>query len=94
MLTLYESANHPHMRERKTARRVKDRLIGEFDLPGMPVKFSAWPDRTDVKADLLGESNETVLREYLDLSDAEIAKLYADKVLVRDPMLDEEAATK
>ncbi len=62
------------MRERKTARKVKDRLIGEFDIPGMPVKFSAWPDRTDVKADLLGENNETVLREYLGLSDAEIAQ--------------------
>jgi CoA:oxalate CoA-transferase len=94
VLSLYESANHPHMRERKTARRVKDRLIGEFDIPGMPVKFSSWPDRTDVKADLLGESNEAVLREYLNLSDADIAQLYKDKVLVHDRMLDGEATQK
>ena len=91
VLTLHESANHPHMRERKTVRRVKDRLIGEFDIPGMPVKFSAWPDRTDVTADLLGEHNEAVLREYLGLSDAEIAQLYTDKVLVHDRMLGGEA---
>ena len=88
VLTLYESMNHPHLRERKTVRRVKDRMIGEFDIPGMPVKFSRWPDRTGVQADLLGEHNESVLQEYLGLSDAEIKALYADQVLVRDPMLD------
>ena len=35
-----------------------------------------------------------MLREYLNLSDAEIAKLYADKVLVRDPMLEGELEQK
>ena len=80
---------HPHLRERGTVRRVKDRLIGEFDIPGLPAKFSRWPDRTAVAADLLGEHNEAVLRELLGLSDQEIAELYAGKVLVRDPLLDD-----
>jgi CoA:oxalate CoA-transferase len=89
VLTLNEAVAHEHLRQRKTVRRVEDPLIGAFDIPGLPVKFSRWADRTDVRADLLGEHNEDVLRELIDLSDAEIAALYRDKVLVRDAALDE-----
>jgi CoA:oxalate CoA-transferase len=92
VLSLPEATAHPHLRERGTVRRVKDRLIGEFDIPGPPAKFSQWPDWTAVEADLLGERNEQVLRELLLLTDAEIAGLYAEKVLVRDPLLDSLAA--
>jgi hypothetical protein len=42
----------------------------------------------EIAADRLGEHKEAVLRELLALTDAEIAGLYADKVLVRDPLLD------
>jgi CoA:oxalate CoA-transferase len=50
----------------------------------MPTKFSAWPDdRSDLQAPRLGEHNEEVLREVLNLSDAEIAELYAQQVLVK-----------
>ena len=45
-------------------------------------------ERTEIVADPLGEHNEEVLRELLSLSDQEITDLYADKVLVRDPLLD------
>jgi CoA:oxalate CoA-transferase len=92
VLTLHEAMAHPHLRERGTVRRVKDRLLGEFDIPGMPVKFSQWPDRPAVGADLLGEHNERVLRELLALSEQDIAALYADKVLVRDPALEARSA--
>jgi CoA:oxalate CoA-transferase len=88
VLTLHEAMAHPHLRERGTVRRVTDRLIGEFDIPGMPVKFSQWPDRAPAGAALLGEHNEEVLRGLAGLSDCDIAALYADKVLVRDPALD------
>jgi crotonobetainyl-CoA:carnitine CoA-transferase CaiB-like acyl-CoA transferase len=67
---------------------VKDRALGEFDIPGLPVKFSRWPQRASVEADLLGEHNEHVLREVLGLSDPEIAELYAEKIIIRDPLLD------
>ena len=88
VLTLHEAMAHPHLRERGTVRRVKDRAIGEFDIPGLPVKFSRWPQRASVEADLLGEHNEPVLRELLGLSDPEIAELYAEKIIIRDPLLD------
>jgi crotonobetainyl-CoA:carnitine CoA-transferase CaiB-like acyl-CoA transferase len=76
------------LRERGTVRRVSDESIGAFDIPGLPVKFSRWAERSDIAADRLGEHNEAVLRELLALTDQEIAGLYADKVLVRDPLLD------
>lgn len=90
VLKLEEAMEHPHLRGRKTIRRVRDPELGEFDLPGMPVKFSDWPDRTDVKAARLGENNEAVMREMLGLSDAEIAALHAESVLLRGGATDYE----
>jgi CoA:oxalate CoA-transferase len=43
----------------------------------MPAKLSQWPENTTLRADLLGEHNEEVLRALLNLSDREIAALYA-----------------
>jgi CoA:oxalate CoA-transferase len=88
VLTLREAMDHPHLRGRGTVRRVRDEAIGEFDIPGLPAKFSRWPGRNELTADRLGERNDEVLRELLSLSDAEIAGLYADKVIVRDPTLE------
>ena len=53
----------------------------------MPVKFSAWPDRMELRSARLGEDNERVLRDYLDFTDKRIAELYANGVLVRDPTI-------
>ena len=39
-------------------------------------------------APLLGEHNEEVLRDLLRISEAEIAALYSENVLVRDRMSD------
>jgi CoA:oxalate CoA-transferase len=88
VLTLHEAMAHPHLRERGTVRRVRDATIGEFDIPGPPAQFSRWPGRTELAADRLGQHNDEVLRELLSLSEAEIAGLYADKVIVRDPTLE------
>jgi CoA:oxalate CoA-transferase len=88
VLTLHEAMAHPHLRERGTVRQVRDATIGEFDIPGLPAKFSRWCAPNDLSADRLGEHNETVLREILSLSDADIAGLYADKVVVRDSTLE------
>src|SRR5579864_6035094 len=89
VLSLEEAMAHPHLRERKTVRRVSDRSFGEFDIPALPVKFSDWPDRTDLKASRLGEDNEAILREMMALSDAEIAELYAGQVLIKAPTVED-----
>ena len=93
VLTLAEAMAHPHLRERRTVRRVNDPAIGEFDIPGLPAKFSRWPERTQLAADLLGEHNEEILKSLLDYSDADIAVLYRDGVLVRDRLLDDRERT-
>jgi CoA:oxalate CoA-transferase len=85
VLKVEEAMAEPHLRERKTVRRVKHEKMGEFDIPSMPVKFSTWPTRTDLKASVVGEDNAAVLKEVLGLSDAESAKLRADKVLIEAP---------
>jgi CoA:oxalate CoA-transferase len=87
VLTLNEAMAHPHLRARGTVRQVADPQLGAFAIPGPPVRFSRWPERTNLRADLLGAHNEEVLKELAGLSDAEIAALYDEGVLVRDPAL-------
>ncbi len=79
---LAESMAHPHLRGRKTVRRVRDGALGEFDIPGMPVKFSAWPDRTEVKASLMGADNAAIVTELAGLSAADADELARAGVLI------------
>ena len=66
---------------------MHDPILGEVAIPGVPVKFSAWPDKTEVRAARFGEDNERVLHELLNMPDDEIRALYTDAILVRDPTL-------
>ena len=83
VLTLNDAMAQPHLVERGTVRQVSDPQIGPFAIPGSPVRFSAWSDPSELKADLLGGHNESILRE-VGLSDQDIAELYSEKVLVQD----------
>jgi len=84
VLTLNQAMEHPHLKGRRTIRRVRDTALGEFDIPGLPVKFSDWEPNQHLQASVLGEHNEVVLRELLNLSEDEIRQLYEDGVLVQD----------
>jgi CoA:oxalate CoA-transferase len=88
VLTVHEAMAQPHLRERGTVRRVADRDIGEFDIPGLAAKFSRWSPAAEIRADRLGEHKEEILRETLGLTDEEIRQLYLDKTIVHDPLLD------
>src|SRR5690606_20851566 len=44
ILTVPQAIDQPHHRARGTVRRVSDRILGEFDMPGMPLRFSGHPD--------------------------------------------------
>jgi len=87
VLTVNEALKHPHLNERKTVRWVNDPLLGRVAIPAVPVKFSAWPDRLEVRTARLGEDNERVLHEYLNMPDEKIRRLYEGGVLVRDPTI-------
>ncbi len=64
-----------HFRQRGTVRTVTDPLVGTFDIPGFPVKFSDAPPELDLAAPALGEANAYVLRDLLGYDDAAIAGL-------------------
>lgn len=72
---------HPHMRERRTVRTIHDRLAGDFDIPGMPLRFSDYPEIMDLEAPFLGEHNAEILSTYLDMSAEQITALEAEGVL-------------
>ena len=84
VLSLNEAMEHPHLRNRGTVRKVKDEILGEFDIPGFPLKFSRWEVSKDLKAHSLGAHNTDILKKYLNLSDQEIKKLYDEKVLLKE----------
>jgi crotonobetainyl-CoA:carnitine CoA-transferase CaiB-like acyl-CoA transferase len=57
--------NHPQLRERRTVRKIHDRVLGEFQVPGFPLRFSAFPNELTLEAPFLGEHNAEVLQSYL-----------------------------
>jgi len=85
VLTVEEAMNHPHMIERGTVRTVHDRVIGDFQIPGVPLRFSAFPQPLELAAPLLGEHNRHVLRNYLGYSTDDIQCLERDGILRTAP---------
>jgi crotonobetainyl-CoA:carnitine CoA-transferase CaiB-like acyl-CoA transferase len=81
ILSVEEAMNHPHLRERGTVRTVHDPIIGEFQIPGFPLRFSGFPDELEFDAPMLGEHNAAILDEHLGYSGDRIAALVADGVL-------------
>jgi crotonobetainyl-CoA:carnitine CoA-transferase CaiB-like acyl-CoA transferase len=75
VLSIEEAMAHPHLREREVVRTVNDRYLGEFDVPGFPLRFSGYERHPEMEAPTLGEHNEAVLREHLGYSPERIAAL-------------------
>ncbi len=82
VLNTSEAVAHPHLRQRGTVRKVHDPVLGEVDVPGFPIRFSAAPEPLDAQAPLLGQHNAAVLKEFLGYSDERIAQLKQQGVLV------------
>jgi len=80
VLTVDEAMRHPHLRERGTIRRVRDRLLGELELPGFALRFSDYPP-LELEAPLLGEHNEAILTGYLGYAAARVRELERRGVL-------------
>jgi crotonobetainyl-CoA:carnitine CoA-transferase CaiB-like acyl-CoA transferase len=82
VLSIEETVNHPHLRARGTVRTIEDPIAGKFDVPGMPLKFSAFPEALPLEAATLGQHNGEVLSDLLGRSDQEIEELRTAGVLV------------
>jgi crotonobetainyl-CoA:carnitine CoA-transferase CaiB-like acyl-CoA transferase len=81
VLTVEEAMQHPHLRERGTVRTVHDRIIGDFQIPGVPMRFSGFSESLELEAPFLGEHNRQILSSWLGFSEDQIAQLESDKVL-------------
>lgn len=79
-----EAMQHPHHIERGTIRTISDRVLGDFQVPGMPLRFSECMNSEDLEAPFLGEHNDSILRERLGMSDAEINSLREQDVLIAE----------
>ena len=83
MLSIEETVSHPHLRARGTVRTIEDPIAGKFDIPGMPLRFSAIPETLPLEAATLGQHNGEILRDWLGRSDEEIRNLGAAGILVQ-----------
>jgi len=83
VLSVGEAMQHPHLRQRRTVRTVPDPIVGQVELPGFPLRFSAFPDGLPVQAPTLGQHNLEVLEKYLGYSAERVKQLEAQNILVR-----------
>jgi crotonobetainyl-CoA:carnitine CoA-transferase CaiB-like acyl-CoA transferase len=83
VLSIEESVTHPYFTARRMVRQVPDQILGEVTIPGVPFKFSAFPEELDLRAPLLGEHNDEVLGSYLGRSADSLAALYQQGVLYK-----------
>ncbi|HTT76738.1 MAG TPA: CoA transferase [Candidatus Binataceae bacterium] len=81
VLSIEETVSHPHLRARGTVRTIEDPIAGKFEIPGMPLKFSEFPQDLPLEAATLGQHNGEVLRDLLGRSAKEIEELRKAGVL-------------
>jgi crotonobetainyl-CoA:carnitine CoA-transferase CaiB-like acyl-CoA transferase len=81
VLSVAEAVNHPHLRQRGTVRTVHDQMLGDFDVPGFSLRFSAYQP-LQLEAPTQGQHNEQVLVEMLGYAPARVRELQEAGVLV------------
>ncbi len=86
VLSVPEAMEHPHLIEREVIRTIHDRGYGELQIPGIPLRFSEFPDALDLQAPYLGEHNKEVFGDFAGLSAKQVDALESEGVLKSDPM--------
>jgi crotonobetainyl-CoA:carnitine CoA-transferase CaiB-like acyl-CoA transferase len=81
VLSVEQAMRHPHLIERQTVQTVHDRVLGEFQVPGFPLRFSSFPARLELEAPFLGEHNRVILESYLGYTAEEVSRLEREGVL-------------
>jgi crotonobetainyl-CoA:carnitine CoA-transferase CaiB-like acyl-CoA transferase len=85
VLAIEQAMAHPHLHENKIVRTISDRFLGEFEVPGFPLRFSLGTRHPQLEAPTLGEHNRSVLRDYLGYSGDRIEELERAGVLHQGP---------
>ena len=86
ILSVPEAMAHPHMIERRTVRTIDDRILGKFQIPGMPLRFSKYEVDENIQAPLLGEHNAEILQRFLRYSPEQVRDLESRNVLFSKPV--------
>jgi crotonobetainyl-CoA:carnitine CoA-transferase CaiB-like acyl-CoA transferase len=81
VLSVREAMEHPHLIARGTVRTVNDPILGEFKIPGFPLRFSGYPEELEFDAPMLGEHNASILEEYLGYTSARVMELERSGIL-------------
>ena len=82
-----DPGEHPtNRRQRGTVRTVDDELMGPLDVPGMPLRLSAFPDLLELKASSLGEHNREVVCGLLGWSEQRYQGLVDRGILRHEPI--------
>jgi crotonobetainyl-CoA:carnitine CoA-transferase CaiB-like acyl-CoA transferase len=81
VLSVEQAVKHPQLQTRRTVRNIHDRILGEFQAPGFPLRFSEFPGELALEAPLLGEHNAEVLEKYLGYSASRVKELEGAGVL-------------
>lgn len=84
VLSVFETLDYPHHRKRGTVRTINDRLHGDLDVPGFPIKFSSFPEELPLEAATLGQHNEEILTTYLGQTHDQARLLREAGVLVEE----------
>lgn len=86
VLSVPEAMEHPHLIEREVVRTISDRGYGDLQIPGVPLRFSEFPEKLDLQAPYLGEFNREIFGDVLGMSDADINALENEGVLKSEPL--------
>ena len=70
VLSVEDTISHPHLRARGTVRTINDRIAGEFDIPGNPIKFSGFQPNPKLQAPTLGEHNKKLALRVIEWVDS------------------------
>jgi CoA:oxalate CoA-transferase len=85
VLAIEQAMAHPHLHENEIVRTISDRFLGDFDVPGFPLRFSRYSRHPRLDAPTLGEHNRIILSEYLGYSPERIEALEREGVLHQGP---------
>ena len=84
-LTIPELIDDPHLAARGFFEEVTHREAGTWTMDGPAWRFDRTPPHVRLPAPCFGEHNDYVLRELLELSEAEVAELERAGVVAQEP---------
>jgi len=88
ILEIDQVPHHQQIRARKLFQSLPHPELGETPVARSPFQLSTMDVQTPFRAPYLGEHNAEILGQHLGYSEARLAQLYADQVIVQDPAVE------